>query len=307
MRKWFVNPNEGRLRAGWRILLFLVLFVGSNVVIQTAFKAANGGIPDGSEYVRSATLFVMVAFAATFSVLVARKLIDRRSIVSLGIGLNRFTLPDIVIGFAISATMAAMFFFLAQALHLVEVTGVNWVRGDFDSSDWQALSRSLASMGLSTLLVLLAVDMIVSWWEEIVFRGYVWQNLADGLKLGWAIAVSCIVYGWIHVMNPSATFLSFLIIIGFGFVRLYGVLLTNLIWLSFGMHAGWNFFQGVIFGFNASGNETASILEVKSMGPTWLSGGDFGPEGSVLMVPILIFGALAMRSWDVMRNRSVPI
>lgn len=303
MQNWFINPKEGRLRAGWRILLFLIIFVCLNVAIQTAFKAANGGIPHGSEYVRSATLFVLVAIAATISVFVARKLIDRRSFVSLGIGLDRSTLPDIVVGIVISAAMAAMFFLLASAFKLVEVKDVSWASNGLTASDWQSLSTSLATMGFTTLLVLLLVDMIVSWWEEIVFRGYLWQNLSDGLKLGWAIALSCIIYGWIHITNPSATFLSFLIIVGFGFLRLYGVLLTNVIWLSFGMHIGWNFFQGAILGFNASGNESASVLEIQSMGPAWLSGGDFGPEGSILMVPILLVGLLAMRYWSALRNQ----
>ena len=97
--------------------------------------------------------------------------------------------------------------------------------------------------------------------------------------------------------NPNASLLSGAIIAGFGFLRIYGYLATSMLWLSFGMHAGWNFFQGPIFGYAASGHETATLIAQRPGDPTWLSGGAFGPEGSVLILPILALALLAMHVW----------
>jgi len=64
-----------------------------------------------------------------------------------------------------------------------------------------------------------------------------------------------------------------------------------------GMHIGWNFFQGPVFGFGASGHQKPSLLELNITGPDYLSGGAFGPEGSVLIIPVLIPALLSMRWW----------
>ncbi len=75
--------------------------------------------------------------------------------------------------------------------------------------------------------------------------------MIEGLGLITSIIISCIIYGIIHYLNPNATILSSAIIVGFGFLRIYGYFSTKMLWLSMGMHVGWNFFQGPIFGFAA--------------------------------------------------------
>ena len=86
-------------------------------------------------------------------------------------------------------------------------------------------------------------------------------------------------------------------------MRLYGYLRTSQLWLSMGMHAGWNFFQGPVFGFSTSGYETESILIHKLNGSDWLTGGKFGPEGSVFTVLIVLLAILSMYWWT--RGREV--
>jgi hypothetical protein len=78
-----------------------------------------------------------------------------------------------------------------------------------------------------------------------------------------------------------------------------------------GIHMGWNFFQGAVFGFAASGHETFRLIEHTTSGPAWLTGGDCGPEGSVLTLPILgatlvVMGWWAGRSRPDRRSRSTP-
>jgi len=72
---------------------------------------------------------------------------------------------------------------------------------------------------------------------------------------------------------------------------------TSQLWLSMGMHAGWNFFQGPVFGFSASGYATKTLLTHKLVGPDWITGGKFRPEGSVFTVLIVILAIATMYWW----------
>ena len=73
-----------------------------------------------------------------------------------------------------------------------------------------------------------------------------------------------------------------------------------------GMHIGWNFIQGPSFGYAASGHESASLIEQTPVGPSWLSGAAFGPEGSVLTIPVLALALVAMRWWAKRDSISTP-
>ena len=277
IRDWFVNPAEGRLRAGWRITAFLLLFFLLAASGQVGLRALLGSFPKGSPLV-----FPVLAVAATLAVLFARRVLDRRSFASLGLTRPRRAVLDVGFGFLLSGMMAlAMFGMLAASGLLADVTFA------FDAG---------ALPGI--VLYPLALTVLIGYWEELVFRGYLLQNMADGMGLRLAVIVSCLLYGLVHAGNPNATLVSTLVIVGFGWLRIYGYLATGLLWLSMGMHIGWNFFQHSVFGFAASGHSMGStLISHRPTGPGWLTGGAFGPEGSVLMLPVLAMALVAMRAW----------
>ena len=65
---------RSRLRAGWRIALFLVMLAALAVTLQMSVRAIRGGLP------RTSILVVfLIAVAATVAVVVARPLLDRKS------------------------------------------------------------------------------------------------------------------------------------------------------------------------------------------------------------------------------------
>lgn len=147
------------------------------------------------------------------------------------------------------------------------------------------------------VLMFITYCILVAFWEELVFRGYLFQNMIDGMGKFWAIVASCLIYGVVHYTNPNAGILSSIIIVLFGYLRLFGYLETSQLWLAMGMHAAWNFFQGPVFGYAASGFETRTLLLHEPVGPDWLTGGAFGPEGSVVTIPIVLAALVAMRWW----------
>jgi hypothetical protein len=69
--------------------------------------------------------------------------------------------------------------------------------------------------------------------------------------------------------------------------------LTRNLWLAVGIHMGWNFTEGSIFGAEVSGTKEAhSLLSAPRTGPELLTGGAFGPEASILsLVACLIVAA----------------
>lgn len=277
IRNWFLNAADRRLRAGWRILLFLVLLMALAAGGQLAVRAMLGGLP------RTSTLvLVIIASAATIAVLIARRFLDHKSFVSFGLGRASTAWKDVLFGFALSGAMAGVVLWLMAESGVVNNVELRWA-------------------GLSTVALLLSMllpNMLIGYWEELVFRGYLLQNMSEGLGLKVAVVLSCLLYGLVHAANPNATALSSLIIVLFGFLRIYGYLATGMLWLSIGMHTGWNYFQSTVFGFAASGHaEKETVFTHDANAADWLSGGDFGPEGSVLIVPILLLALLAMRAW----------
>jgi len=292
----FKNPDDNRLRAGWRILFFLLLFLsGSSLIFVTQSLM---GVSSKRAFLNDYSLLIItiLAITATASVYLIRRFVDKRSFTSLGLQLSKKTWKDLAFGFVLSLAMAGAFTLGLYSLGVLQFEGVAW-QSLGDVPFHEGFVPIMGSMSVVTVALLLLETLLVGYWEELVFRGYVFQNMTEGIGLKLAIIVSCLLYGLIHAANPNATTLSSLIIVAFGFLRIYGYLATGQLWLSMGMHIGWNFFQGPIFGFAASGHEKSTLLQHSTEGANWLTGGSFGPEGSLLILPILLFALVAMYKW----------
>lgn len=286
MKNVLWNPNERRLRAGSRILLFslAVASLGLGLVYLAEFVLGARPAPGLG---RELEMVGALAVATTVLLPLGRRFVDKRSTVSLGLHFDGVAVKDLVFGWLLSGAMAALFFLTLLLVGGVTVSGLVWDGGAI----------------VAPLLLSLFLYILVGWWEELFFRGYVFDNLRSGLGLGVAVAVSCVIYGLVHAANPTATVLSTVIIVGFGFLRIFGLLTTRQLWLSMGMHMGWNFFQGPVFGFAASGRGSFKLLTHELEGAGWLTGGEFGPEGSILILPI-VGGALLVMQWWANLTRS---
>ncbi|MDA1028815.1 MAG: CPBP family intramembrane metalloprotease [Bacteroidetes bacterium] len=121
--------------------------------------------------------------------------------------------------------------------------------------------------------------------------------MVEGTNLIWTIVVSSLVFGFGHYFNPNAgIFGSFLIALVTPQL-IYAYLKTGQLWLPMGLHLGWNFFQASVFGFASSGQKSPSLIAQAPIGPEWLSGGEFGAEGSILLIPFLILSMVAIHYW----------
>ncbi|WP_189335514.1 CPBP family intramembrane glutamic endopeptidase [Actinoplanes ianthinogenes] len=122
--------------------------------------------------------------------------------------------------------------------------------------------------------------------EELLFRGVLFRIIEERTGTWIALALTGVVFGAMHLANPDATLWgATAIAIEAGFMLAACYAATRNLWVPIGLHFGWNFAAGGIFSVVVSGNgESKGLLEASTSGPVALSGGAFGPEGSLCAV-----------------------
>jgi membrane protease YdiL (CAAX protease family) len=157
----------------------------------------------------------------------------------------------------------------------------------------------ITGMGAWSLLwVPLVSSLITGIFEELLFRGVLFRLIEDSWGSYAALALSSLFFGAAHVFNPNATLPSSVaIMVEAGIFLGAAYMLTRRLWLPIGIHAGWNFTEGGIFGAAESGNAPHGWLQSATSGPAWLSGGEFGPEASVVTVAICGVIGIALVLW----------
>jgi membrane protease YdiL (CAAX protease family) len=179
--------------------------------------------------------------------------------------LDRTSAVDVSAGSAIGLFGIATIFALGLAFGFVSVHSVG--RASVLLRDW------------STWIM---VPLI----EEIVFRVLILGGLLVVFpRARWVLlAFSALVFGGVHAANAHATLLS---VVGSAIGgTAYGLafILTRRVWLSFGLHFGWNYAEGPLFGFPLSVGfvKQGSLLHLSLTGPRLTTGGPYGPEGGMI-------------------------
>jgi len=145
------------------------------------------------------------------------------------------------------------------------------------------------------LLPGLAVTVATGVFEELVFRGGVFRLAEEWLGTWWAIALSSVVFGVVHLDNPEDLKGVISITLWAGMLLAATYVLTRRLWLGIGLHAAWNYVQGSVFSGIVSGHGQQQGFTQSSMtGPEWLTGGSFGVEASVVAMAVCIPAGAAM-------------
>ncbi|WP_406410351.1 CPBP family intramembrane metalloprotease [Streptomyces halstedii] len=127
--------------------------------------------------------------------------------------------------------------------------------------------------------------------EEVMFRGVLFRLVEERTGTWIALSLSGLVFGLVHLLNPHADLWGAVAIaIEAGGMLGAAYIATRSLWLPIGLHFGWNFAAAGIFSTEVSGNNTPQgLLDTTTSGPKLISGGAFGPEGSLYSV---LFGVL---------------
>ena len=143
--------------------------------------------------------------------------------------------------------------------------------------------------------------------EEVATRGWLLTRIAARSNLPLAIAISSSLFGILHMGNAGVTFLSVLNIILDGVLAGLLFIYTDSIWLVVAQHGTWNYVQGNLLGFQVSGTGADASIFSFSMGsgPDWLTGGEFGAEGSIITTIVLLLSLVIVYRLGERKERVV--
>ncbi|HLY72355.1 MAG TPA: CPBP family intramembrane glutamic endopeptidase, partial [Puia sp.] len=140
----------------------------------------------------------------------------------------------------------------------------------------------------SKMFIAFGMLVIIAFIEEIVFRGYILNNLMQSFNKWIALLISASLFALAHSLNPGSNLLSV------GGLFLAGILLginyiyTKNLWFAIFFHLGWNFLQGPVLGYKVSGINLPALLEQEIKGDPSITGGDFGFEASMINILLLL-------------------
>lgn len=280
MHKIFIN-EYGRLRSGWRLVLYVFAYIAAafliGTVLQVAYLLVFTFVPQISRLSFLADLIFRLGLlaAALVAGYLCVRIFEGLPWRSLGLTLHRGWFRDLAIGSAIG--------FAA----LVVAVGIAATAGglDFSVNDLQIASVGRSMLGSATLLFVAALA------EEAAFRGYPLQTLTRAKLALLGVLLTSMLFGFVHLSNPN-------VVPGYTFINtaLAGVWLvvaylrTRSLWLPLGVHWSWNWALGWFFGLPISGINLVShpLLKASDSGPAWLTGGSYGIEGGLACTIALV-------------------
>ena len=134
----------------------------------------------------------------------------------------------------------------------------------------------------SSIITPFAIAFSVAIFEEILLRGIIFRIVEEKLGSYISFAISAIIFGAVHLLNPDSSVISSICIGIVGFVFGASYIYSRSLWLPIAIHFSWNFVQSGIFGAITSGNEkTSSLFNTNISGAELITGGAFGPEGTI--------------------------
>ena len=258
-----------------RLLVGCVAVIAAVVLVQLVVRGL--GADSSGEAAALAAGVIAVAVYAGFVRLVERRAVDE---------LAPARAAELIPGF------------LGGALLFTTVIAILWLTGACDvkwGAGWSVVPGALAAAAGASLV------------EEILVRGLFFRLVEEVIGTWYALALSAAIFGLLHAFNPNATvFAAIAIALEAGVLLAAAFVVTRRLWLAIGLHAAWNFTQGGIFGASVSGHETNGLLESSFSGSDLLTGGDFGPEASIVAVIVCLLAGVGLLALAVRRRRVMP-
>lgn len=260
--------NEHGLRAGWRLVSWLILCFVFGFLLLTAGSILRRHIPRDIAGDVSRLLIVAAILGAT--AVMGR--LERRSLWSYGFedhkGLSHFSFGVLIGWLSLTLMLAG----LRAAHHFV--FGAQYMHG----------SALLVAAILNALSFLFAVALF----EEILFRGYALYTLADGIGFWPASLVLSLLFAAAHLSNGGEARVGIIAVVFFGLMLSFSIWRTGSLLWAIGFHSMWDYSESFLYGVADSGFVSPQhLLTAKFSGPAWITGGTVGPEGSWFIFLVL--------------------
>lgn len=270
------EPTAWKRRTPWwlALIVFAVIFVITVIFLQSAVIPAIWPADEGSTSSQFREGFSdLLPILGVFAWLVWY---ERNRITTLGFHDPRRGVVKIFVGVVIGLCMISVPILLL------------WATGIYQATTPPPTATSSGFSALPLVLVLVLMVIIQGSSEEVLVRGFMFQRF--GLQLpGWlAIVLPALIFTVVHGITPFNAPIAFLTIFGYGLFATFVVLNQKSLWLICGIHAGWNWALGNVYGLAVSGIPPKSnaifFLEPAPGAADWQTGGQYGTEGSIAAV-----------------------
>ena len=279
----FLGPNG--VRAGWRAALFVALFLLFVSLGGSALRLLRLSVPGPITPSVLGTQEGLAAICAIVAALIMSRL-ERRRFGDYGMPVTQAFGKNFCLGAvwgiaAITALMLVIRAFGGYSFGMVDLSPSGVVRY---ALEWAA------------------VFCLVGIFEEFFFRGYLQFTLSSGMGFWPAALLLSFAFGAVHLRNPGEGPVGALSVFVIGMFLCFTLSRTGTLWFAIGFHAAYDFGETYVYSVPDSGIVMPGHLLASSFhGPSWLTGGTVGPEGSVFDFVIM---AIVFVVFDrVYRNR----
>ncbi len=252
---------------GWTKVLLTIIsyafFIGILSLIGGLLAGLDFTVQQPNENSLQLLVLSLHGLIGTFlSVWLFTKFVDKEFFYQLGFQTKNRSI-DFIIGIAIG-----LIIFSSGYLILIYLNEIVFVK---------------INLNLKEILISILLFTSVAISEEILLRGYVLNNLMESFNKYAALIISSGLFSIMHYFNPDFDLFSFFSLFLTGVLFGISYIFTKNLWFPIAIHLSWNLFQA-LFGFNVSGRDTFSIIEIKILEANIINGGSFGFEGSIFSI-----------------------
>ena len=277
-RVHFILNGPHGVRPGWRLLVFLALLA---VLFGLAAPVQRMVEPHLEEGFTAFTTILGEAFAFAL-VLIATAVMgkfEHRSLGDYGLPVRQMFRRDFWAGALWGFVMLTVVVGLMAAVHAYSMGGL-----------------ALSGGAILKYGFLWAVGfLMVGFFEEFAFRGYMQFTLTMGLGFWPAALVTCILFALAHRGNPGENWVGLVEIVLIALFLCTALRRTGSLWFAIGWHMAFDWGESFFYSTPDSGvHAVGHLFNASLMGSKWLSGGTVGPEASVFDLVVTVAGILLL-------------
>jgi hypothetical protein len=271
-------------------ILPIVFFIIAGLLTQFVFAPLIiGSVGESTAWVRSVFgLFVMFGLGSLLIFLWV-KFFEGRKIYTLGF-IKRNALKNYLLGFGLGLLMNSV------------VVAIMALFGSIEISEESLSVTGFDAIGIVIIFLLGFIVQGAS--EEIMSRGWMMQVIGAKYKPWLGVLISTVTFSIFHLGNAGVNAPSVINLLLVAFLLALFVLFTKSLWFSCAWHSSWNWIMGNVYGLSVSGSdEKVTIIDLNTTGNELISGGGFGPEGSLVTTFVLLV-AIVLYVFKLLKNIS---
>jgi membrane protease YdiL (CAAX protease family) len=182
--------------------------------------------------------------------------------------------------------VGALWGFAAISILLLAIEGV----GDFSIGGLALHGARILKFGVLWAIVFLCVGFF----EEFLMRGYSQFTLTQGVGFWPAAILLSLAFGALHLGNAGENRTGIVAVVMIALFFCLTLRRTGNLWFAVGFHAAFDWGESYFYSVPDSGSlSPGHLLKSSFHGSRWITGGSDGPEGSLLVLALIVLLGLA--------------